>query len=139
MSAKRGVGRPPKLTEDEYVLLWCAVQNPYVDLHDVAREFGLKRDTVRRIQCAQMKRINDIIFDKLGIINERVECFLPRGGFNKVPRDRVLGTTFVPQPCPPRYQLEALREDHLRKADRDYAVNKRYAAEEMDADRYASE
>ena len=99
-------GRPPKFTDEEILLAWIALQNPFVSRRDVAVQFGLTYDTAYRLQKAKYKRGVRLVRDTFGVEPVPIKPFAKWGSW--ADDSQILGGSFTPQACPSRQELRKM-------------------------------
>ena len=97
-------GRPSKWTDDEYLCVWLACQNPFLSRKSIAAEFGMSYDTVYRVQRAKYPRTNRLVEEVLGVKPVPISTFARKGPW--ADPKQILGPAYTPQVCPPREELQ---------------------------------
>ena len=99
-------GRPPKYTDEEILLVWIALQNPFVSRRDVALQFGMPYDLAYRIQRNKYKRCTTLVRDTFNVEPVPIKTYAKYGSW--ADDSQILGYGYQPQPCPSRQELRKM-------------------------------
>lgn len=99
-------GRPPKYSDEDILLTWIALQNPFVSRRDVATQFGMPYDLAYRIQKCKYKRAVNLVRSTFNVEPVPVDPFTKWGSWAE--DSQILGPSFTPQPCPARQELRKM-------------------------------
>ena len=97
-------GRPSKWTDDEYLMVWLACQNPFLSRKSIAERFGMSYDTVYRIQRAKYSKTNKLVREVLGVEPVPIATYARKGPW--ADPKQILGPGYTPQTCPERHELQ---------------------------------